>query len=89
MPVDEQVCDLKMAALTEKLELMLKPINDGIKRIEGQFGSFAEAAKSYVLKSDFEAKCREIEDLKKFCWRVSGGLSLAAFLAGLIIKFIK
>jgi hypothetical protein len=83
-PVDENVCDLKMNALTEKITLMLQPITNGISRIEARLD-----AADYVPRRDFEAKCKEIEDMKRFVWKVSGGLSVVSFLIGLAVKFLK
>ncbi len=87
--VDEKICELKMNSLTEKIGLMLKPIIDGIARVEGDIGSLKRGAASFVPMSMFQEKCREIEEIKKFVWKVSGGLALVAFLLGLAAKLIK
>lgn len=89
MPIDENVCDLKMNALTEKIGLMIQPITDGIKRIEGDVKALSASSAQFVLRRDFDDKCREIEDIKRFVWRVSGGLSIAAFILGLAVKYLK
>jgi hypothetical protein len=78
-----------MNSLTEKIGLMIQPITDGIKRIEGEIGYLKQGATAYVTIQDFRDKCREIEDLKKFVWRVSGGLAVVSFLAGLLMKIVK
>lgn len=88
-PVDENVCDIKMNALTEKLGLMLQPITQGIARIEGDISALKQGAAGLVSMDLFREKCREIEELKRFVWRVSGGLSVLTFLLGLAAKLLK
>jgi len=78
-----------MEGLTEKIGLMLAPIKDGIGRIEGEIVKIKRGAAELVPMTLFQEKCREIEDIKKFVWRVSGGLSAVAFLLGLAMKLIK
>ena len=92
MGVEENVCDLKMNALTEKITLMLKPIETGINDIKERMQSIQDGAREYVLRHEFDEKCREIEELKKFSWKAAGIVSVIPTLlavAGLVIKLVK
>jgi hypothetical protein len=82
--VEQEVCDIRMNALTEKIGLLLKPITDGIEGIRADMKTV-----EYVRRSDFDEKCKEIEEIKRFVWKVSGGLSVVTFLIGLAVKFLK
>ncbi len=84
MPVDENVCDIKMTALTEKITLMLKPIEDGINDIKGRIQSIQDGAREYVLRSEFNDKCKEIEELKKFSWKAAGVMAIIPTIIAII-----
>jgi len=89
LPVDENVCDLKMNALADRISLMFKPVTDGIDEIKRDVAELKKGTAGYVSWEEFREKCREIEGMKRFVWKVSGGLSVVSFLIGLAVKFLK
>ena len=88
-PVEENVCDIKMNALADRISLMFQPVTAGIDEIKRDVAELKRSASGYVSWEVFRDKCKEIEDMKKFVWKVSGGLSVVSFLIGLAVKFLK
>jgi hypothetical protein len=88
-PVQDSTCQERMAAQNAQIQLMFEQIRSDVREVKADVKDLKASTAGYVSWEAFREKCREIEDMKRFVWKVSGGLSVVSFLIGLAVKFLK
>lgn len=87
--VEDSICAERMEAQSKLIEALLAPIGKDISDMKRDLKDLKNASTNYVPWNEYKDKCREIEELKRFVWKVSGGIGVVSFLLGVAVKFLK
>jgi formiminotetrahydrofolate cyclodeaminase len=82
------VPDLTLNGVSERVTGLEKLLNNCMDNINSQITD-VKAAIQDIKDNDIEHIRQDIEELKKFMWKIMGGIGVVLFLSEIILKFVK
>jgi hypothetical protein len=82
------VPELTLNGVSERVIGLEKLLNNCMDNINSQITDI-KAAIQDVKENDIEHIRQDIEELKKFMWKIMGGIGFLLFALNLALKFIK
>jgi hypothetical protein len=87
--MEDATCRERMEAQNNIVRVMFDQIRTDVGDIKADLRALTEKANGFVSWAAFEAKCKEIEGLKKFVWGVTGGFAVINLVVIIVLKFWK
>lgn len=87
--VEDSTCAERMEAQSKLITTMFDQIKADISEMKADLKELKSTTAKFVPWEVFNRKCDEIDELKKFVWKVSGGIGVVSFLLGIAVRFLK